>query len=384
MKTAKLLAAAAALALLSACTGGNTRIDGVLNDATDGTVSFRILDGSRYKVLDSVKVGRDGSYCYAFDLAKGNPEFVYVFRNGRQLASLLLQRGDRVKLVSDTLVFESDYTVSGSEESELLRQVEKSYADFRLDMDRIIQHYASADGNPALMQEVRGEVNRAYISYYRDRVKYVLAHPYSLTVVPVLFQELDGGSIFNQPTDALLYRAAADSLKSRYPESRFVKALDKEAGRREQMLDLNYRIQNAEQASFIDIELPDIQGNKVKLSEAGGKLVLIYFWSTADAAQKMFNIDQMLPIYKEYHPKGLEIYAVSLDTDKTAWATAVRGQELPWVNVCDVRGATSPYVSAYNVQSLPTIYFLVDGEMVGDASVTNAVTLRKFLALKLK
>ena len=384
MKTASIVAAATALVLLSACSGGNTRIDGVLNGADGGTVSFRVLDGSRYRVLDSVKVGKDGAYRYEFDIAKDNPEFVYIFRNGRQLASLLLRSGDKVKVVSDTLVYESDYTVTGSEESELLRQVEKSYADFRLDMDRIIQHYASADGNPALMQEVRSEVNRCYINYYRDRVKYVLSHPNSLTIVPVLFQELDGGSIFNQPTDALLYRAAADSLKQLYPESRFVRALDKEASRREQMLDLNYRIKNAAEASYVDIELPDIQGKKVNLSEMDGKLVMLYFWSTADAVQKMFNIDQMLPIYNEFHPKGLEIYAVSLDTDKATWATAVRGQQLPWVNVCDVRGAESPYLPVYNVQNLPTVYFLADGELVQEKSITNAVTLRQFLAARLR
>ena len=384
MKTVKLLSAFAAFALLSACNGGNTRIDGILNGADGGTVSFRVLDGSRHKILDSVKVGKDGSYRYAFDIAKGDPEFVYIYRNGRQLASLLLEAGDRVKVVSDTVAYLSDYTVSGSEASELLRQVEKSHAAFRLDLDRIIQQYAAADGHPDRMQEVQAEVRKCYIDYYRDRVKYVLSHAHSLTVVPVLFQELDGASIFNQPTDALLYRAAADSLKKLYPASRFVKALDKEATRRAQMMDMDYRIRNAAEASYVDIELPDMQGNKQKLSETGGKLVMLYFWTTADAVQKMFNIDQMLPVYKDFHAKGLEIYAVSFDTDKAAWAAAVRGQELPWVNVCDTRGAASPYLSVYNVQGLPAVYFLLDGELILEKTITDAQALRRFLSSRLK
>ena len=384
MKTVKLLSAFAALALLSACNGGNTRIDGVLNGAGDGTVSFRILDGSRHRVLDSVKVGRNGAYRYAFDIDKGNPEFVYIYRNGRQLASLLLQAGDRVKVVSDTLVYFSDYSVTGSEESEQLRQVERSYAEFRLGMDRLVQRYALADGQPKLVREVSKEMQELYINYYRDRVKYVMAHTGSLTAVPVLFQELDGASIFNQSTDALLFRAAADSLKKLYPASRFVKALDKEATRRAQMMDMDYRIRNAAEASYVDIELPDMQGNKQKLSETGGKLVMLYFWTTADAVQKMFNIDQMLPVYKDFHAKGLEIYAVSFDTDKAAWAAAVRGQELPWVNVCDTRGAASPYLSVYNVQGLPAVYFLLDGELILEKTITDAQALRRFLSSRLK
>ena len=385
MKSANLFAAAAILALLSACNGNNTRIDGSLSDAAavpDAVITLCKLDGSRTSVLDSAKVAADGSYRFRLQLEKGKPEFLYLYRGETKLASLLLEAGDKVAVNSDP--YGLDYGVSGSAESEKLRQVEKDYAGFRFDIDRIAQHYASVDGDPAGMKEVSDAIKQSYINYYRDRVKYVLSNAKSLTVVPVLFQELDGTSIFNQPTDALLFRAAADSLKTVYPASRYVRSLEGEAVRREQMMDLDYKIRHAEQASYIDIELPDVQGNKVKLSETAGKVVLVYFWSTADAAQKMFNIDQMLPIYQDYQDKGLEIYAVSLDTDKTAWATAVRSQELPWVNVCDSRGTASPYLSVYNVRSLPAIYFLVDGEMVGDPSVTGAQALRKFLAARLK
>ena len=63
----------------------------------------------------------------------------------------------------------------------------------------------------------------------------------------------------------------------------------------------------------------------------------------------MMNLDFLLPVYETYRDKGLEIYAVSLDTDKGVWANAVKNQKLSWVNVCDGLGTASPALTLYNV-----------------------------------
>ncbi len=97
----------------------------------------------------------------------------------------------------------------------------------------------------------------------------------------------------------------------------------------------------------------------------------------------MFNLDVVKPVYEEFKDKGFEIYAVSLDTDKTRWASTVRNQDLKWVNVCDGRGTASPVVTTYNVQSIPSLFFLIDGEMV-TGEVRNEATLRSFLSSKLR
>ena len=121
----------------------------------------------------------------------------------------------------------------------------------------------------------------------------------------------------------------------------------------------------------------------MKLSEVASKAVLVYFWQAADAAQKMFNQDVLMPLYKEYHPKGLEIYSVSLDTDKGVWASAVKSQNLPWINVCDGLGAASQAAVLYNIsRGLPVAYLIVDGDLAPDV-IKNANDLRKAVASKL-
>ena len=367
MKTVKILAAALAALTLAAC-GPKTVIDGTLKDKADADVVVKLLDVNKYQVLDTVRTNAAGAFTYKPELKEGCPEFIYLFYGDRKVASLLLEQGDHVTVTADTL---GNYTVEGSNESLLLQEVEGNYAQFLIDMNRLANQ-----GNDA-------ELSRRYVDYYRRSVRYVMEHSKSLTSVPVLFQRVnDDLAVFDQPTDGILFGNVCDSLKTVYPESRYVKALEREAERRTKTLEFTQRIKDADEVSYFDIELPTLDASKVKLSEVDSKVVMLYFWSST-AEQKMFNMDALIPIYNDFHSKGFEIYAVALDADKTTWASAVRNQQLPWINVCDTRSADSPYIGLYGIKSLPMAYFLVDGEMDSTANVSDAASIRKYLQSKL-
>ena len=370
MKTVRTLAVLAAAVLLAAC-GPKTVIDGTLQDKADAPVIVKLLDVNKYQVLDTIRTDAAGAFSFKPDIQKGRPEFIYLFYGDRKVASLLLKQGDHVKVTADTL---GSYTVEGSEESLLLQEVENDYAQFMLDMNRLVAN-----------EDSEQELSRRYVDYYRRSVRYVMEHPKSLTSVPVLFHRVnDGLAVFDQPTDGILFGSISDSLKTVYPDSRYVKALEREAARRTNLLRISQRLQDADEVGYFDMDLPTLAGTNSKLSDAASsaKVVMLYFWATTDE-QKLFNMDTLIPIYNEFHGRGFEIYAVSLDVDKSAWASVVRGQQLPWVNVCDTRGNTSPYVAMYGLSALPTVFFLVDGEMDPNASVSDAASIRKYLQAKL-
>ena len=375
------LAALAAAALLASCTG-KTSIEGVVTDAPESDVVVSLLDVNRYQVLDTVKTDATGHYNYKLDLKKGQPEFIYLFHGDRRIASLLLQQGDKVKVTSDTL---GNYSVTGSAECDRLAEVERVQTEFGNKFAATQARLADMDPSSPEAAVIRADLSRQYVAYYRERVKYILENSKSLTVIPVLYESVGGTlPVFGQATDAIHFRNISDSLKTVYPESRYVKALEKEAARRASYLEIDNRIKSAGEVSFIDIEMPDINGKNLKLSEVDGKVVMVYFWASENAEQKMFNLDVMKPVYADYKDKGFEIYAVSLDTDKTRWASTVRNQHLDWINVCDGRGASSPVIATYNVQTIPSLFFLVDGEVVSSTGVRNEATLRSFLSARLK
>ena len=371
MKSFKRMAAAlAAAAVLVSCGTKNTVISGVLADGANKQLAVKLLDVNRYQLLDSIRTTASGSFSYQLNLQEAKPEFIYIFYGDRQVASLLLQKGEHVMVRTDTL---GAYSVEGSPESVKLQQVESAHNAVIREMSRILERE----------RDPQAAINRAYVNYYRDRVKYVMNNSHSLTVVPVFFQQLtDGLPVFGQATDGLLMRNICDSLKTVYPESRYVKALEKEAQSRMNILDVNSMIRSAEPVSFIDIALPGMDGQIKKLSEVESKVTMVYFWSTT-ADQKMFNLDGLVPLYEEFHSKGFEIYSVALDADKTAWASVVRGQKLPWVNVCDTRAEQSPYVVSYGITSVPALWFITDGEVDPDANLSTLAEVRNYLRKKL-
>lgn len=367
MKNYRILALCAVLVLAAAC-GKNARVSGVLEDSQNDTLIVRLLSGTKFVALDTLATSSNGSFSCKVPVEKGQPEFVYIFdQDNRQLAAIIAQKGDKIGIEADK---SGNYTVTGSEESLKLQQVEKEFSEFMAgmkDMDK------------------ESDVLKSFIDYYRNSVKYVMNNPFSLSVIPVFFHEAAPGvPVFSQNTDALIFKSVADSLSTVYPESKYVKSLLKEAEKRMNALEFSNRLMSAQEINFPEIEMPDVNGKKVKLSEVDSKAVLIYFWTSLSDDQKMTNIDFLKPLYDDFHGKGLEIYAVSLDPDKASWARIVKGQKLPWINVNDGKGTSSPCLAMYGVKSVPRAVLIVDGKLVPDVPAETEAELRRFLTLKLK
>lgn len=361
--------------VLSSCCS-NAVIDGSLADAPSSQVVVKLLDVNMFDVLDTVSVDADGRFAYKMHIEKGQPEFVYLFHGDKRIASLLLDRGDKVIVKADTT---GVYEVEGSEDCRLLAEVEKEFSDFSSSFLSLASRLEQAVPGSDNARELTREMGRVYTEYYRDRVKYVMEHPYSLTVIPVFYQSAgENLPVFGQDTDAIHFRNICDSLETVYPESKYVKSLRAEAERRADFLELRVRLQGAEEVGFPDIELSDVNAVRHRLSDVDAKVIMVHFWSSGDAMQKMFNLDVLRPVYGDFHSKGFEIYQVALDADKSVWARTVKDQGLEWINVCDVLGLNSPAARSYNVGSLPVSFFIADGELV-NATVSDEASLRALL-----
>ena len=357
----------------AACSNG-AKVEGVLEGAASSDVVVKLLNINRYEILDTVKTDASGHFAYKVEVEKGQPEFVYLFHGDAKVASLLLEAGDKVCVQADTL---GNFLVTGSEESVKLAQVEKDYAEAFARLNVLADKLEKADAKEA--EALKKQMGQAYVEHYRNCVRYVMANSRSLTSVPVLFQNFGAElPVFGQNTDAIHFRNVADTLETVYPDSKYVKALRNEADRRFGYMELEARLSSAQEVGYPEIELPDVQAKKIKLSEVDSKVVMVYFWSAADASQKMFNLDVLKGVYDDYHKRGFEIYQVAMDPDKALWAKVVKEQKLPWINVCDSRGAQSPYALMYNLAALPAAYIICDGGLV-DGQVVDEKSLRKLL-----
>jgi len=361
MKNCKI--AALALLSLAACSP-KTGIKCTVEQAPDSKIVIKQLDVNVFNVLDTVKTNAAGTFSYKLDVKDGQPEFVYLFHNDTQIASLLLEKGEKAVVTADTL---GNYEVSGSEGSEKLKEVEASYAKFKRTMDTAYDLVT---------------LRKAYIQKYRENVRYVMSNSKSLTVIPVLYEQIDENTpVMCQYTDAIHFRSACDSLKEVYPASKYVKALEKETERRENLLKIHTMVNTAQSSSFPELNLPGMDGQRHSLSAIPAKVTMVYFWSPADATHKIFNLDVLIPLYNQYKDKGFEIYAVAVEPDKALWAGVVNAQKLPWINVNDGYGTASSSLTLFGVTNVPSAFLIADGQL-SQISGTDSATIRKEVARK--
>ena len=102
------------------------------------------------------------------------------------------------------------------------------------------------------------------------------------------------------------------------------------------------------------IALTDVNNKKVSLNSfiRSRNYVLIDFWASW-SKDYMEQLQDEKVIYERYKNKGFDIYAVSLDNNKTLWKNIIKDNNIPWTNVCDFQMWQSQPVKDYMIKSLP-------------------------------
>ena len=103
-----------------------------------------------------------------------------------------------------------------------------------------------------------------------------------------------------------------------------------------------------------DIKLPDTKGKSIKLSSLKGKVVVLDFWASWCGPCRR-SIPDLKTIYQKYKDKGLEVYAVSLDTEKKDWEKAITEDATSWLHVIDMDNAVA---KKWKIEYIPNTYLL--------------------------
>ena len=349
--------------VVTACNQASTaRISATIEGAPNTAIVLEKLNYNRLQTIDTIRTDGAGQFNYKVRLKGNEPYFYYLYREGSPIASLILLPSDQVTVVVPQ---DGRFTVEGSEESKLFQEVNEAYARAS---DQIRNLTASiTDETPeAKVKEVNQQLSKLYVDYKRSAIRHMVTHPHSITSAVMAFQKFgDDLPVFGQESDFVILQAVRDSLSSVYPKSEFLTALRDEVDSRARNMELSSRLGDVVVINFPELMLPDMEGQTRRLSELDGKVIVLSFWSVGQTEHKLFNVD-LVDLYKKYHAQGLEVYQVSLDIDKGVWASTVRSQNLPWINVNDGLGVDSPAVATYNVTRIPTMFVIGrDGDILG-------------------
>ncbi|AJH14745.1 redoxin domain-containing protein [Myroides profundi] len=112
-----------------------------------------------------------------------------------------------------------------------------------------------------------------------------------------------------------------------------------------------------------DFSAPSPEGKEISLKESLGKLTIIDFWASWCGPCRTEN-PNVVALYEEYHPKGLNIIGVSLDKDKAKWIEAIAKDKLTWNQISNLKFWEEPIAQTYEVRAIPATYLLDENGVV--------------------
>lgn len=342
---------------LSACEEGpKFKVQGEVTGAADKTLYLEASSLGGIVVLDSAKLGGNGSFSFA-EARPESPEF-YRLRMDGKVINFAVDSTETVVVKSDAAKFDTGYVIEGSENNQKIKELVMLQAELQQKVDKLAQSKMPAG---LAQNQLMSLVNE-----YKDKVKrgYIYAAPNKTYAYFALFQTLNGYMIFDplaSKDDVKCFAAVATSLNNAYPHAdrsrnlynMVIKGMKNAREVQPEVVEIDPS--KIKEADIIDIQLKDLKGNVRTLTELKGKVVLVDFTVYNNVMSPDHNL-ALREIYDKYHAKGLEIYQISLDADEHFWKTSA--DNLPWICVRDANGPYSQYVQLYSVSNLPSVFLV--------------------------
>ena len=342
------------LLLAAACGKGNrVTVRGTFSGVENAPVYLDQVTVNQPVVIDTAVTDDKGRFKFTVSLEGKQPAF-YHLRCNEQTITLLLSPGEDVE-VKSLLNLANNYVVEGSPGSQEIKDLNLMLQGNRRSLDSLADVYFNLDPQDTAVRSALSQYNQLFIRQKRDMISFVVSNAHSLSAVYALYQRMPNGEwFFSDDRDMVYFQMVVDSLSARYPLSPHVISLQKDVEQMQNNVTLIGMLANAAVASaeYPEIELPDVYGNRVKLSSLDGRVILVDFWLSTAPESRLFNAE-LAELYTDYRDRGFEIYQVALDDQKLAWVTAIQEQKLPWITVCDFKGLNSPAARTYNIVQLP-------------------------------
>ena len=105
------------------------------------------------------------------------------------------------------------------------------------------------------------------------------------------------------------------------------------------------------------------EGEAISLYDIKGKVKLVDFWASWCSPCRGEN-PNVVALYNEYHPKGLEIFGVSLDNNKEKWVEAIEKDGLIWKHGSDLKGWQAEPAKLFSITSIPATLLLDENNKI--------------------
>jgi peroxiredoxin len=338
----------------------NSVVEGKLRNSEKNSLKLEYLNINKTQLIDSIRINKDGSF--RFKLFIEQPGLYIIKSENGKIINLLISLGEKIKIDADYLEIDKKYSISGSPDSEFLRQLVEKLSDTRNQLKVLDATYRNSTNLTEFQANEYFNRRNEIIKDQRDfSISFIIGHLSSMASIYALYQKFSPEElVLNENRDIQYMKILADTLSVKYPESDFVNTFINDARTAEKryknLIGLQKKILEG-QNGFPDISYPDASGNLKSLSSLKGKTVLLYFWSVYSDVTKQINPD-IEKTYRKYKSQGFEVFAVCIDKTRDNWLKMIKFDELSFINTIGPEFPDSDAANAYNMRSVPTNYLL--------------------------
>lgn len=295
--------------------------------------------------------------------------------------------------VDSVVVVDGNFSFKGSVEEPTLFYViirrdggEVSYKSFWVENSEITINgdvatldKAVVEGSTIQKQQNQYDEQVVYLAVQFDSL-YALYNPNDAELTVVLEKQIDSLMEVENQEKIKFIMANPDYVLSAYIAKRLVRNIAPEEGieiynalseeqqlskygqAAKEFLDLNKNLSVGDM--YVDLSLPNKEGETIKLSSLEGKYVLIDFWASWCKPCRRES-PYLKEAYAKYNEKGFEIYAVSLDNDANKWIEAIAEDDMTWSTVLADGAFDSKSAMIYGVKYIPFNYLIgPDGKII--------------------
>ncbi|MDB5190651.1 MAG: thioredoxin family protein [Segetibacter sp.] len=343
----KWVTVASVLIIATGCTEekhGAFVVTGKIENATGKKVMLMEVpfDSPQPLILDSVVLKEDASFTL-----RGRAEEEGIYR-------VLIENGPDIILINDNNSIRlnvnindyQNYKVEGSEASKSLQELFKNYR--ALDSSLLVSFkqldtLQKQPGNDSLVNLAKLDRDKQ-LTAMNNTVKEFITSSQSPAA---RFYGLGLASRTIAPEEL---RPLADASAVKFPQhSGLARIKSMLAVKQPTARPSSYALLNKPAP---DLNMNDLNGKPIALSQFKGKFVLVDFWASWCGPCRQEN-PNVVAAFNKYKDKNFTIVGVSLDEDKDAWKQAVEKDKLTWPHMSDLKQWESAAVSTYGFEGIP-------------------------------
>ena len=138
---------------------------------------------------------------------------------------------------------------------------------------------------------------------------------------------------------------------------------------------------NVKHRMFPAFNYTTIDSNKVNIGTYSGRYLLVNLWATWDSTSHE-QIKRLRDIKEKVRSENFAILNISLDSDTTAWSSAIGNDSIIGDNVLDIKGLASEVLESFNITSLPYSIIVTPYKRIAEYDITlDSITAAKIDSL---